>query len=145
MDLGPDRLTASVIRDEDVMRVALGELYGLTARPGNPDMLVIVADRYGLAGGRPDRPCFVHFGQVILGLVFPVHNPGSLIPDQDLIVRRKAIIIVTGSEEAIVTKEFSVVEQLRLNLLAVGGGSEYGGCCQHGGHTNRHSDQRADK
>jgi len=29
-----------------------------------------------------------------------------------------------------------VVEQLRLNLLAVVGGSEYGGCCQYGGNAN---------
>ena len=117
------------------MRVVLGELYGLAVRTGNPDARVIITDRHGFARRSPDGPCLVYFGQAVFGLVFPVQNPGLLITDQDLIVGLEAIVIVTGSEEAIVAKQLSTIEQPRLNLWAIRS-SEDGRGRQQGGHTN---------
>jgi len=108
----------------------------LTLRSTDPDVLVVIADRHGLAGRGPGCPCGVDRGQVILGLVLPVQNRSPLIADQDLIVRREAIIIVAGSEEAIRAKKFGVIEQLSLSLLSAGSRSERDWRGQRGGHAD---------
>jgi hypothetical protein len=59
-----------------------------------------------------------------------------LITDQDLVVRLKAIIVVTWSEETIVAKEFGMVEQASLHLRSIGGSSEKGMRPQQRGDAN---------
>jgi hypothetical protein len=56
MSLRPNRASASVIACEDVLRVALGQPYFFTVRSTDPDVLVVIADRNGLAGCGPCRP-----------------------------------------------------------------------------------------
>src|SRR5271157_886284 len=131
MGLRPIGAPASVAVREDVPQGTPGELYLftvgstdpagygphmrpeipphlLTLRSADPDVLVVIADRHGLAGRGPGCPCGVDRGQVILRLVPPVQNRSPLIADQDLIVRRKAVVIVAGSEEAVRAQELSV-------------------------------------
>src|ERR1035437_8211938 len=161
------RLAASVIVGEDVPHGALGELYlftvpptdpegdGLQMRPEmppswvgvrstDPDVLVIIADRHGLAGRGPGCPCGVGRRQVVLRFVLPVQNRNPLIADQDLVVRREAVIIVARSEEAIRAENLGTIEQLCLNLLAAGRRCERDRRGQRGGHANRRPDHGAD-
>jgi len=167
MGLRPVRAPASVVVGEDVPHGAPRELHlftvpptdpkgdGLQMRPeirlhlfavraADPDVLVIIADRHGLAGRGPGCPCWVNSRQVILRIVPPVQDRSPLITDQDLIIRREAVIIVARSEEAIRARKLSVIEQLRLNLLPAGFRSERDWRGQRGGHANRRPDHGAD-
>src|SRR5271157_176048 len=164
--LRPIGASASVIVGEDVPHGALGELYlpavpstgpegeGLQMRPEtpsclvvrsrDPDVLVIVADGHGLAGRSPGCPCGADGRQVILRFVLPVQYRGLLIADQDLAIRRKAVVIVARSEEAIRAKQLGVIEQLRLGLLPAGCRSESDRRGQRGGYANPRPENRAD-
>lgn len=159
MRLRPIGTPALVAVGEDVPQGAPGELYLftvgssdpagygpdlrpetpphlLTLRSTDPDVLVIITDRNGLAGCGPGCPCCVDRGEVILRLVPPVQNRSPLIADQDLIVRRETVIIIAGSEEAIRAEKLSVIEQLSLSLLPAGSRSEREWRGERGGHAD---------
>ena len=113
--------------------------YWLVVRSADPDVLVVIGDRHGLAGRGPGCPCGVDRRQVVLRFVPPVQYRSLLIAHQDLIVSREAVIIVARTEEAIRTKKLSVIEHLRLNLLPAWRRSERDWRGQRGGHANRRS------
>jgi hypothetical protein len=136
MGLRPIGAPASVTVEEDIPHGTPSELHLFTVRSSDPDVLVIIADRHGLPGRGPRRPFGDDTRQVILRFILPVHNPNPLITRQDLIIHREAIIIVARSEDAIGAKKFRVIEQLRLNLLAVGCHSERAWRGQQDGHVN---------
>ena len=159
---------APVVVGEDVPHGAPGELYLFAVRPTDPegdclqmrpeirlylfavratdpDVLVIIADRHGLAGRGPGSPCGVNPRQVVLRFILPVQDRSPLIADQDLFVRREAVIIVARSEEAICAKKLGVIEQLRLSLMPAGCRSERDWRGQRGGQANRRPESRADK
>ena len=98
-------------------------LTGFTFRPRDPDVLVVVTDRVQrLPRWGPSRPAAMDLGQVVLRFVLPVQDRSPLIADQDLVGSLEAVIVVARSEEAILTRHFGMIEQLRLDLRPVGCG-----------------------
>src|SRR5580704_10089558 len=116
--------------DEDIGVVILLQLDRLAVVSGDPDELVVVAQRDHVVVRGPWRPGFVNFHQIVRSFVLPVERRDLLVADQYLLVGFEAIVISARAEEAIVAKIFIVIEQLPLDLLRLIRSSRERGNCQ---------------
>lgn len=116
---------AALLIGEYIARIILLQTKLFPTGAGNPNVLVVILDRYGVAGGAGALPRTVNFPKKVSTVVVPIEGWDLVLREQDFVVRGKTEVILGSAEKTVRARDAGLFQNAGLSFFAFGGSGEY--------------------